>query len=655
MKREFSIVVCTYNRAESLRECLASIVADSGFDELVCDVVVVDNNSKDHTRVVVESFQKATGPAIRYVFEARQGVAHARNAGIRAAEGSIVVSLDDDVIVTEGWLAGYRRCFEETDADVVGGKIDRLWRCEVPEWYSEDLGGCLINQNFGQARMRCDSPRRHLVTAALAVRKKAFELYGDFNVDLGRRGDSLIGGEDREFYQRVLAKSGAIYYEPASLVMHIVEKDRLTKEYMRRWFRDVGITLGHELAAGRQRCVTIAPVWVWKRLLFSFIRFHRAHLNIHETEANRFASEMWLGHYAAMVKETFIHWLPFGFGKNWCVFTQNKIQEESKMKSVEKKAPIVTVVVVPRESFNAFGEVVQRMIDVTTIPFKMIIMEGHCPKDRLAGLEKIAGKHSNVEIVYSDRWQFPHQFVNQAIPMIDTKYACFIDNDVEVLEGWLENLVACAEEEKVDCVHPIYLTVELSDPSRKIHIAEGKIYKEKRGDKWLMDTIPTYSGVELKDYPDQNRKPSDFFEWHTVLLSKKLMEKVGPLRDLNIAEHMDYSLRITEAGFRIMLEPKSVVAYNYERIFKFRGADRGYMLFRWDLDKVSKSHELLCEKWNLDEESVMRRAFFAREHRARVKSTYFMPRAINKVRRMVGLKNRHYYNKPKPAPLAVIK
>src|SRR3990167_7615338 len=108
----------------------------------------------------------------------------------------------------------------------------------------------------------------------------------------------------------------------------------------------------------------------------------------------------------------------------------------------------VTIVVVPRESFNMFADVVKRIYAVTTIPFKMIIMEGHAPANRRAELEAEKAKHADCRIAYSKRWKFPHDFVNEAIPLIDTRYACFVDNDVEVCEGWLENLVAAAEEHK---------------------------------------------------------------------------------------------------------------------------------------------------------------------------------------------------------------
>jgi len=309
---------------------------------------------------------------------------------------------------------------------------------------------------------------------------------------------------------------------------------------------------------------------------------------------------------------------------------------------------IVTVVVVPRESFNMFREVAERIYAVTSPIFNMLIMEGHAPSNRRKELEDFASKHSNCKIVYSNRWKYPHEMVNDALPLIDTKYAVFIDNDVEVLEDWLENLVRTAEEKKAHCVHPIYLTVKLTDPSRKIHIAEGKFYREQRGDKWFIDTIACYSGVSLKDYPDRDAKESDFFEWHTVMFTKELLEKIGPLDDLNVAEHLDYALRIHQAGYKIWLEPKAVVAYDYGRIWELRGVDREYLIWRWDVNKAAKSHERVCQKWNLDPECTLRRQYFVKEHTAKMKTMRPMSRIINKIRRTIGLGNMPLNIGPKP-------
>ena len=307
-----------------------------------------------------------------------------------------------------------------------------------------------------------------------------------------------------------------------------------------------------------------------------------------------------------------------------------------------------TVVVVPRESFNMFPDVVRQVVEKTSPIFKMIIMEGNAPEPVRQQLRQLEKTKPNCKIVWSDKWLYPHEAVNQAIKLIDTEYVVFVDNDVEVEKGWLEALVACADEEQAGCVHPIYLTVKLNDPTRKIHVAEGKVVRKQKNGQWLIDSVMAYSGLRLEDYPNPVRKPSDFFEWHGVLFRKSLLDKIGPLDDLNIAEHLDYSFRIQKAGEKILLEPKAVVAYEYERIFRLRGEERNYFLYRWNLKKSSASLDKFRANWNLAPESTTRRLHWVKEHSAKVRHTFPAYRIINKVRRLLGLGNLPFNPDPKP-------
>jgi glycosyltransferase involved in cell wall biosynthesis len=308
----------------------------------------------------------------------------------------------------------------------------------------------------------------------------------------------------------------------------------------------------------------------------------------------------------------------------------------------------VTIVVVPRESFDMFPEVVERIYRLTSPIFKMLVMEGAAPESIRRQLRELERTKPHCTIVWSDRWVYPHEAVNQAIPMIDTEYVVFIDNDVEVMEGWLEALVACADEERVNCVHPIYLTTRADAPVLKIHVAQGTFVRERRNGKQFIDTIATYSGAPLETYPDQQRKPSDFFEWHCVMFRRSILDKIGPMADMIIAEHVDYSLRFHERGERIWLEPKAVVAYDYERIFALRGTDRRYLLYRWDVKKSEESLRRLRERWNLSDDSTARRLYWVKEHTGRVRHTFLLPRVVNKVRRTVGLPNMPYCRDPRP-------
>ena len=307
-----------------------------------------------------------------------------------------------------------------------------------------------------------------------------------------------------------------------------------------------------------------------------------------------------------------------------------------------------TVVVVPRESFNMFPEVVRGVYEKTPPVFKMLVMEGNSPEFIRKELRELEKTKPNCKIVWSDKFRYPHEFVNEAMKLVDTEYVVFIDNDVEVDAGWLEALVACADEEKVGCVHPVYLTVKLNDPTRKIHVAEGKLLRKQMPDgRVLLDSAMPYSGVSLENYPDKRRKESEFFEWHGVLFRKSLLDKIGPLDDLNIAEHVDYSLRIKKAGEKIMLEPKSVAAYEYERIFRLDPQSKRYFLFRWNVKKSSESLDKFRANWNLHPLSTERRLHWVKEHGNKVRYSLTPYRILNKVRRLLGLGNLPFSTTPR--------
>src|SRR5579863_10079992 len=100
---DISVILCTYNRCDDLTQALAGLAASRMPQSVDWEVLVVDNNSKDRTRSVVEEFSSVY-PRFRYLFEGQQGLSNARNAGIAAARGRVLAFTDDDVIIDPGWL-----------------------------------------------------------------------------------------------------------------------------------------------------------------------------------------------------------------------------------------------------------------------------------------------------------------------------------------------------------------------------------------------------------------------------------------------------------------------------------------------------------------------------------------------------------------------
>ena len=119
-------------------------------------------------------------------------------------------------------------------------------------------------------------------------------------------------------------------YEPQALVYHKVEPERLTQDFFRRWYWDVGRTLGHEIEWKWYHTFTIAPLWLWKDVFQALFRFVKVEIYPASVTSERFAAKIWILHYWGMITERFFHWLPFGLGRKKCAFGGVFKNEQSK-------------------------------------------------------------------------------------------------------------------------------------------------------------------------------------------------------------------------------------------------------------------------------------------------------------------------------------
>ena len=233
---DVSVVISTYNRCDLLPAALASIFEqDSG--AVSYEVIVVDNNSTDRTRSVVESFVERANVSLKYIFEEKQGVSYARNAGIAAASAPIIAFFDDDVYVSPDWLANIKRIFEEhPEISCVGGKVLPQWSGEPPLWLTNDHWSPLALQDYGETPFYVNANREIcLVSANLAFRREVFERIGVFAPELQRVKGGIGSIEDFEFELRFYRSGGQGLYEPSLVVTAPVEPERMTRTYHRKW------------------------------------------------------------------------------------------------------------------------------------------------------------------------------------------------------------------------------------------------------------------------------------------------------------------------------------------------------------------------------------------------------------------------------------
>jgi glycosyltransferase involved in cell wall biosynthesis len=229
-----SVIVCTYNRSESLRKTLGSLAQVWAPAGTSWELIVVDNNSTDDTAEVVKTFVAASSLSVRYIFEINQGLSHARNAGIRAARGDIVAFTDDDVTVDPRWLCELRKTFDQFGCVGVGGRIVTMWICQKPAWLELDGPHRLLTPvpSFDLGEEPCElDTNTPAFGANMAFKKVAFEKYGFFRTDLGRQGSKLMSYEDTEFCTRLFRGGDRLLYAPSAIVYHPATKARLRKSY----------------------------------------------------------------------------------------------------------------------------------------------------------------------------------------------------------------------------------------------------------------------------------------------------------------------------------------------------------------------------------------------------------------------------------------
>jgi GT2 family glycosyltransferase len=198
---------------------------------------VVDNNSDDDTRLVFEEIKKYYESAIRYVFEDKRGLSHARNRGVGEAKGEIIAFTDDDVIVDKHWIQNIDNAFKEhDDIACVGGKILPIWEIPKPKWLKSNLYSYLGLLDHGDSV----DYNRSMWGANFAVKSEIFKKYGLFDTHLGRMPRKLYNGEETEFLYRLKKSGEKLLYYPSSIIYHNVPAHRMSKKYFRKWRFDQG-------------------------------------------------------------------------------------------------------------------------------------------------------------------------------------------------------------------------------------------------------------------------------------------------------------------------------------------------------------------------------------------------------------------------------
>ena len=238
---KLSIIICTYNRDKYIYNVLKSI-AGNDFSPKKFEIILVNNNSTDNTEVECKRFQSDFPQTeFHYFIEKNQGLSYARNKGIKEATGDILIYVDDDATVNKEYLQTYYSFFEQQpSAMAAGGPVIPVYETQEPKWISHFtlrlITGYLYKGNNRSEFKGNEYPGG----GNAAYRKSVFEKIGFFNVDLGRKGDSLMGAEEKDIFDKMRSSGTKYYYLPGAILYHIIPETKLTTAYFDRLTYSIG-------------------------------------------------------------------------------------------------------------------------------------------------------------------------------------------------------------------------------------------------------------------------------------------------------------------------------------------------------------------------------------------------------------------------------
>ena len=275
-----SVILCTYNRDRYIYNVLASL-AGNDLPHSEYEVVLVNNNSTDNTPAECNRFQQDFPDVhFHYCVETQQGLSHARNRGIKEAKGDILVYVDDDALVNPEYLRTYAEFFSRNPMAVAaGGPITPQYDgCTEPDWMSH------YTRQLVTGALNLGTSEREFPKGAFpgggnaAYRKSVFDAVGLFNPELGRKGNSLIGAEEKDLFDKMTSQGMHFYYLPTAILYHLIPPKKLTQDYFNRLTHSIGVSERYRTrqigtAKYLNRLFREAVKWAGTLVLWTFFAF----------------------------------------------------------------------------------------------------------------------------------------------------------------------------------------------------------------------------------------------------------------------------------------------------------------------------------------------------------------------------------------------
>lgn len=279
--------------------------------------------------------------------------------------------------------------------------------------------------------------------------------------------------------------------------------------------------------------------------------------------------------------------------------------------------PRATIVMTARERHSLTVSAIESIVAGTAQPYRFVYADCGAPDWLRESLAANAARW-NLDVVRFDEPLWPHEARARLAGSIATPYTVFIDNDVDVEPGWLDTLVACAEETGAGVVGPLYLIGDGLHPA-VIHMAGGKLVEVVEAQGRVLDERHLLANRDPLEVADALRRaPCDFVEYHCMLVRTDLLPAVIDPRIRCVHEHVDTSLAARKLGYATWTDPASRMTYLGGAEYLLD--DLPFFRARWKRADVDTSVRVFGGKWGVieDERSFGCTWEFARHHVAQI-------------------------------------
>lgn len=209
---KISVIIATCNRSQGIERFLTAIRDAIVPDGCQLEIVVIDNNSKDDTKDVVERLIPNHNYNVRYFFHPIPGVSGARNLGIANSTGEVILFSDDDCVSDSCWISEtYKLYAADENLALVGGRVELYSSEDMPETIKTSLEPDVLDNVY--------KIHGFLHGCNMSVRRSALEEVGSYDERLGA-GTVLKSAEDTDLVYRFFKARKKIIYAPEVLVYH---------------------------------------------------------------------------------------------------------------------------------------------------------------------------------------------------------------------------------------------------------------------------------------------------------------------------------------------------------------------------------------------------------------------------------------------------